>query len=306
MSSLFTRGVCIAGGHTYCTRGVQVSSRQLRLYYYLTMTIRTTNPSFIWEKWDRPELLVLQKKYNLDSVIQKGKDELSQMLLLKEWVHQKLPHGNNPKEYQSSLDILEDVKSGEFYCSHYALVFIQCATALGWYSRKLGVDQDHQYGEEEMHHGVADIWSNQFNKWFVVDAMHNLHFEKKGIPLNAYEIRAECLKNKAKDVVGIIGNRSGRVTYKGGDLGFDKPSNYFWFFIIPRNNFFEDPDMYNGKSLLWVDKYNRDKIWYKGGGKKGTSYPHPQYQNQFIKTNDLGLCFPEIVDYSPSTANINH
>ncbi len=55
--------------------------------------------------------------------------------------------------------------------------------------------------------------------------------------------------------------------------------------------------MYNGKSLLWSDEYNADKIWYKGGGKKGESVPHPQYKEQFIKTNDFGLCFPDMTNH---------
>lgn len=206
-----------------------------------------------------------------------------------------MPHGNNPrKNYQNALEVLRDKDVGQFYCSHFALTYLQCATALGWYCRKLGVDFDHEQGIEERHHGVVDIWSNQFQKWFVVDAQHNLHFEKEGIPLNALEIRGEWLKDRAAQVNGITGNHSAAIAFNEASFGFDTPSNYFWFFILLRNNFFEDPDMYNSKTLLWVDEYNKNKIWYKGGGTKGESKPHPMYDSQFIKTNDFNLCYPKM------------
>jgi hypothetical protein len=214
---------------------------------------------------------------------------------LKDWVHKTLPLGYNIKRnYKSALEILGEAKDGQFFCSHYALTFLQAGIALGWYTRKLGVDCDHLRGEEERHHGIVDIWSNQYRKWYVVDVMHNLHFEKDNIPLNALEVRLEYLKNMARDVVGVVGVNEKRLSYGGDTHGFDQPSNYFWFFILLRNNFFEDPDMYDGKSLLWTDKYNANKIWYKGGGKKGESVPHPQYKEQFIKTDDFNLCFPDI------------
>jgi len=252
-------------------------------------------PKFVWESFDHPLAIQLKEEFQLEKVVESGRSEFEKQLLLKEWVYHTLPHGNNPRpDYQNAIEILRDAKGNQFYCSHYALVYLQCATALGWYCRKLGVDYDHKQGEEERHHGVTDIWSNQYQKWYVIDAMHNLHFEKDGIPLNALEIRNEHLKNRAKDIQGIVGNHSGTVAYDEESFGFDIPSNYFWFFILLRNNFFEDPDMYNSKALLWSDEYNQDKIWYKGGGSKGESRLHPMYENQFIKTSDFDLCFPKM------------
>ena len=36
------------------------------------------------------------------------------------------------------------------------------------------------------HHGINEIWSNKYNKWFLSDAKYNHHFEKDGIPLRCY------------------------------------------------------------------------------------------------------------------------
>lgn len=190
---------------------------------------------------------------------------------------------------------MKDANKGKkFWCSQYAFTFLQCGLSLGWYTRKLGIDVDHRFGEEEMHHGIADIWSNPFKKWYVVDPANNIHFEKNNTPLNAVEIRKEYIRNKAKDVKGVIGDYKKIISFDKNSRGFNTPSNYFWIFISLRNNFLEKPGIYNTQTLLWIDKYNKNKKWYKGGGENGKPHLHPMYENQFIKTNDYDLCFPNM------------
>ena len=247
-----------------------------------------------WEDFNNLKLFQLKNIYGLNDLVAQGKDEFEKQLLLKKWVHTTLPNGT-PKDYSqlSALEMLEDAKNDfKFWCTEYAFTFLQCATALGWYSRKLGIDYEHSAEQKDRHHGIADIWSSTFQKWYVIDAQHNLHYEKEGIPLNAFEIRSEYLRNKAQDVKGISGNHVDTLTYSPTNEGFDTPSNYFWFFASQRNNFFEEPGLFNTKTYLWVDEYNENKIWYKF--KNGVSEPHPMYANQFIKTSDLNLIFPKI------------
>lgn len=190
---------------------------------------------YAWEKFDRQELAVLRQDFGLEEVIASGRTEYEKQLLLKDWIYRVLPHGNNPrKNYKNAVEILRDKEAVQFYCSHFALTYLQCATALGWCCRKLGVDFDHERGVEERHHGVVDIWSNQFNKWFVVDAQHNLHYEKEGIPLNALEIRGDWLRDKAASVTGVIGNHFKAVSFNENSFGFNTPSNYDYKRESPR------------------------------------------------------------------------
>ena len=254
--------------------------------------------SYTWESFENPQLTRLRNDYSLEEIVSKGKNEFEKQVLLRSWVYKTLSLGNPEKDYSSlsAFEILEDARQGKkFYCTWLTLVFIQCGIALGWYTRKIGADYDHIQGEEEKHHGICDIWSNQFNKWYVVDAMHNLHYEKAGIPLNALEIRTEYLEKDCRDIKGIVGDNEKVISYTKENRGFNTPSNFFWFFIGLRNNFFEKPNIWESKALLWVDKYNTDKMWYKGGGKHGDSKPHPMYEyGQFVETNDPALAFPDM------------
>lgn len=248
---------------------------------------------FKWENTDNPDKLKFRKEFNLDSIVKNGKSEYEKQLLLKSWVSKALPPGEPERDYSelTAFNILEDAKKGKkFWCTQYTQVFIQAGVALDFYTRKLGVDTES--AEEDMHHGVADIWSDQFQKWYVVDVQNNLHYEKDGLPLSVLEIRNEYLLNHGIEIEGVIGNYEKKVNYNRNSTGHNTPSNYFWFFIGLRNNFFEKPGIHDLKALLWIDKHNKNKVWYRGGGREEKSYPHPMYESQFIKTTDFNKCFP--------------
>ena len=249
-----------------------------------------------WEDFNNPKIILLRRKFKLSNVISSGKSELEKQCLLKDWINRKLVSGTPTKDYsgKSAFEILKDANEGKkMWCTQFAFAFLQCGIALGWYVRKIGIDSDHKQ-KEEMHHGIVDIWSSQLKKWYVIDPLNNLHFEKNNIPLNVLEIREELLENGGINVKGIIGNKEKVVFYDKNSRGFNTPSNYYWFFISLRNNFMKKPGLYDTKTLLWVDKYNKNKVWYKGGGSKGKPHKHPMYKFQFIKTGDKNLCFPKM------------
>jgi hypothetical protein len=187
--------------------------------------------------------------------------------LLKEWVYGKIPLGNPTSPAVHALDILEKAARGEkFYCTHYAITYAECATALGWQARKLGIDRPHgKDGFGSSHHGVAEIWSNQFAKWIAIDANFNLHYEKKGTPLSAWEVRAEWLRNQGADVDRVVGaglhavkKKLGRVTWHFSE---DETASYFWNYI---NSRVVTTDQHDSARLLFLqDAANDSSVWYQ-------------------------------------------
>jgi hypothetical protein len=189
---------------------------------------------FVTAAYADEALVTLRRRYPLEKVAAEGRDEWQSQLLLKEWVHQAIPPGSPKVSYNNALDILEHAAHGAtFWCTHYTITYAECAAALGWQARKIGVDRKH--GPEGMgssHHGVAEVWSNQFRKWVVIDAQSNLHFEKAGIPLSAWEIRAEWLKDAGKSVDHVVGVPPKAVKKNPAivwwDHSEDETSAYFW------------------------------------------------------------------------------
>jgi|SRR3989344_2514496 len=248
---------------------------------------------FIWQDLNDHRLNKLKEDYQLEKVVSSGQNEFEKQLLLKNWVFNTLPYGfHNRGNYKSAAEVLSDINGNDFKCTWYVLVFLQCAQALGWQTRKLGIDTDHSFGVEEMRHTVVDIWSRKFNKWYVIDPMFSIHFEKEGIPLNSYEIRKSCIEKIQVDK--ICGTSADKYSSRKFKERNDQPLNYFWFFILLRNNYLKNPNIYESKSLLWVDKYNKDKTWYVGGVGKGEFRKHPQYEGAFIETCDYKLCYPNL------------
>jgi hypothetical protein len=249
-----------------------------------------------WEDFNNSEVTRFCRDYKLQQITQSAETEFEKQMSIKTWCHNVLKNGTPSRDYSdlTSREILEDAQEGkEFWCTQYSLLFLQVGVALGFYTRRLGVDS--QDKQKDMHHGVCDIWTDEFKKWYIVDAQNNIHYEKDGVPLNALEIRNEYIKNKASNVVGILGNHKEQVHFDENSYGYSTPSNYYWFFISLRNNFFEEPGIYNTKALLWEDDYNKDEIWYRGGGKNDEISPHPMYESQFVRTSKELDLYPEMV-----------
>lgn len=257
---------------------------------------RKSTLTFAYQDLHHPGVKRLRRMYRLDEVVKGGRDEFHKMLLLREWVHKAIRVGDPAHGEMDAEAILDTAqKGGTFWCTQFGWVFMSCAIALGWQARKLGIDCFHNANEDSTHHGVAEIWSNQYAKWCVMDAMYDLHYEKDGVPLCALELRNEFLKNTSADVETRSGTARD-MTRKGSKPGaFDSPTCYFWFLITSRNDFFSIPEKYgNYRSLLYLDSANKGYVWYQGKGSAGQSYPHKGYLGMFLPTERLVDVYPDI------------
>jgi hypothetical protein len=215
-------------------------------------------------------------------------------LLLKEWVHKAIPPGSPKASYNNAPDISEHAARGDtFWCTHCTINYpCECAAALGWQARKIGVDSARPEGVGSSHHGVAEVWSNQFRKWVVIDAQSNLHFEKAGIPLSAWEIRAEWLKDGGKSVDHVVGVPPKAVKKNPAiawwDRSEDETSVYFWMYL--ENRLMAAPkDSGETQQLIFLqDEANADLIWYQNGDPETKGELHQGYlRNRFLPTRRI-------------------
>jgi hypothetical protein len=185
------------------------------------------NIAFVsYEDISLPRFDSLKTKYQLDTIFHGETDEFKRILLLRNWIRQKVsindfgdpyPGNNHP---QGIIDAA--MKGQGFHCGHYMVVQNAVMNAYGYVTRCLGSGPGVKGGEDG-HHGMNEIWVNKFHKWFLSDAKFNHHFEKNGIPLSALEVRDEYLKNKAADVVLVKG--PDRVPMQADSL-YDQNAGY--------------------------------------------------------------------------------
>ena len=155
--------------------------------------LEVDQPEIVYSSYDfdylTPHLRVdrLLKEYRLSEVIASGKTDLEKFALLRDWVHSQWL-GWQAEKYRycpswDPLEILETTKGNWGYgmCTHYGAVFAGCASALGYVARVLIVD----------HHCMAEIWSDQLQKWILQDPgpnrEYNAQYESHGVPIGALE-----------------------------------------------------------------------------------------------------------------------
>ncbi len=146
---------------------------------------------FVYIKPNVPPLLKLKEEYHLDDIVKSGKNEFEKMMLLAKWLGTRWDHGTDslpgiPKT--GSFNPSEVIKAGEhgkrFWCDIAAETAILAAAAMGWPARLITLSRDGYKWE----HAVAEFWSNDFEKWFLVDTDFNVIFEYNSVPLSAYEL----------------------------------------------------------------------------------------------------------------------
>jgi len=150
----------------------------------------------------------LREKYQLDTIFHGETDELQRILMLRHWIRSVISIENFGDPYPGDgyvERILDAALEGQgFHCGHFMKVQNGIMNAYGYVCRNLGAGPGVKGGQDG-HHGINEIWLNDYQKWFLCDAKYDHHFEKDGIPLSALEIRDEYLKNRAADIILVKG-----------------------------------------------------------------------------------------------------
>jgi hypothetical protein len=105
------------------------------------------------------KLKTLRERYKLDEVIAAGKTEFDKLVLLRNWARRQWACNDGFGGTWDALAILGAPEGKKGMCVHFATVFTQCALALGFNARQIVIH----------HHFVADVWSNELQKWVLMD-----------------------------------------------------------------------------------------------------------------------------------------
>ncbi|OPZ91472.1 MAG: hypothetical protein BWY73_01083 [candidate division TA06 bacterium ADurb.Bin417] len=251
----------------------------------LTVTEAVNHPvvpirhGFAHETFRHPDLETLRKKYRLDEVGKGRPDEFGRQLALRDWVSAaatsgspsvRCPGGEPGPDYHVAVMLEKARRSGHcYFCTYKALASVQLASAFGWTARLVNCDGQHgPAGPANCGHMVYEIWSNQFNKWYLNDSLFNVHYEKEGRPLSIYELRREFLTNRSRAVRQVWGpDRYPMPREVHGGFG---AWSFEWYVVYLHNNFFDFPPGDHIHPLLMVrDRFNRNRNWRRFDPKTG-------------------------------------
>jgi hypothetical protein len=189
-----------------------------------------------------PTVVMLRAQESLDSLFLSGDSEFERFLKLKDWVARQWPHGNpDPYPPWNALIILEwarrPINPVYGFCAQYAQVMLQALLSLGYLARYIEVGLTYN----PYAHFILEVWSNQYNKWIVMDPDYNVHFEADGIPLSAREVHNYYVSNQIGSVTTVRGE-----VVAGHPNPFDWPNGTLELYYYVR--FFEKADQLSNPS----------------------------------------------------------
>ena len=224
-----------------------------------------------------PKFQALRSTYSLDTIFHGETDEFRRILLLRNWIRQIIDTNDYSDSYPgdgSPEAILDAALKGQgFHCGHYMVVQNAIMNSFGYVTRCLGSGPGVEGGLFS-HHGMNEIWLNEYQKWFLSDAQYNHHFEKNGIPLSALEVRDAYLENRAADIVLVKGPDRGpiefeRIADRNGKIfeatRADFAQLYTWLEWDKSNNRYTAWPDFDTRLNMFQDEYSRNHTWIWDG-----------------------------------------
>jgi hypothetical protein len=230
--------------------------------------IRHTRIPFTWPSKDAPLLRRFTERYDFLSFIEQGTSEWERVMLMREWIFRNIPKGRPVADPLDPFRILDTAAAGARYiCTQFMVALHACFIAAGWPSRRVQSDSDHTADEHSTSHGIVDVWVNDLDKWVMFDAMYNVHYEKDGVPLSAWELGNEWIADQGGHVDVCIGMERKRVARCGKGVLREQheSSAYFWV----KHTWTWDPFSSYGSgpvdsSLCLLGDVHDGKMWYQG------------------------------------------
>jgi hypothetical protein len=238
-----------------------------------------------FEDSSSPRISRLRQEYGLDKVVAAEPDEFRRMLQLRHWVHTRWPIDNEQKFLGDAFEILEKAKAGYgFYCTHSMRVQHAVMTAMGFVARDLGVDSDHLVFGRSNHHGMNEVWSNQYAKWVLFDAKYDIHYERDGVPLSVLEVHRAVRAGLGNGIVKVQGPERREVPMKGLEYPTSSVLSYWWASYTPGLKTFTGKSEGSGIVVFDSDDFRRTR-WLRDGG-DGLGDHWAYRANAFIRVHD--------------------
>jgi len=157
-----------------------------------------------------PRLRLLRTREHLDEVVAPGRNQLEKIVLLRHWAHRQWESGK--RFYYPAWDAVEILDlarnhANRGFCTQYAIVFLQACQSLGLHARYVNLPG----------HFVVEVWSDEHNRWIIMDPMSDIHYERRGLPMTGRELFDSC-RGKRWSGVTVAGADGSRRAALADDL----------------------------------------------------------------------------------------
>ncbi|HBA59869.1 MAG TPA: hypothetical protein DCZ92_03425 [Elusimicrobia bacterium] len=241
-----------------------------------------------------PRLRFLREREKLESVTASGRTQFEKIVALRKWTRSQWPPGSKffypPWDAVEILDLARKHKNYGF-CAQYGVVFLQACLSMGIHARYLDI----------VGHFVTEVWSDEFDKWILMDPNFDLHYEKNGIPLNAREICEAYWKTGGENLYSVDSAYK-RTQIKKSDIEL-----FRMYALYLRNNQLANPVSMtrNGKSEKLEHAPDFRRYPQIGAGPSQVTYVHTAvaFKNDYAGENFT--MWPLLTDSDTYTRPLN-
>lgn len=164
------------------------------------------------DDFHHPRLQLLRSREKLDDVVAGAATQFEAIVRLNGWAHRQWVSGGSfyypPWDAVEILDLAREHDNRGF-CAQYAIVLLQACQSLGIHARYVDLPG----------HFVVAVWSDDFDRWVVLDPLYDIHYEKDGIPMRGREIYGAYWTENVQGIV-TVDSAGHRAPVAREDLSF--------------------------------------------------------------------------------------
>ncbi|HKQ96506.1 MAG TPA: transglutaminase-like domain-containing protein [Candidatus Polarisedimenticolia bacterium] len=160
------------------------------------------------DDFSNPRLVQLREREKLDEVVAGSGTQFVTALRLMHWVRaQWEPAESFYYPPWDALEILDLARrhDNRGFCAQYAVVLLQACQSMGIHARYVDLPG----------HFVIAIWSDDFDRWALLDPLNDSHYERNGVPLRGRGLYRAYWEKDASGIEKVDG--AGRRTPVGAD-----------------------------------------------------------------------------------------
>jgi Transglutaminase-like superfamily len=229
-------------------------------------------PAFSYQSADNPNLAILRKAFNLDSIAGGG-NEVSRILNLMHWVHNIIPHDGNHENpvVKNALSMIRECKRDNrgLNCRGLATVLNECYLSMGIKSRFVTCLPKDSLGVDPDCHVINMVYSKQLKKWIWIDPTFDAYvMDEKGNLLGMEEVRDRIIGDKPL-ILSPEANWNHRATETKAQYLYNYMAKNLYMLECPVSSEYDTETRETGKTYAYLRLIPLD--YFKKSIEKGIS-----------------------------------
>ena len=213
-------------------------------------------PDFTYQSANDTELVLVRKKFNLDSVAGFG-NEISRLINLLHWVHNTVKHNGQQESGIKDINALEIIntstsKGTGVSCGELATTLNDCYLAMGWKTRKVYCFPKDSLGVDFDSHVINIVYAASLKKWIWVDPTNDAYvMNEHGSLLSIREVRERLINNNPL-ILNPDANWNHRMSTVSQSYLYNYMAKNLYRFFSPLNSEYNYQTAKPGKTQIYV------------------------------------------------------